>query len=204
MPPPSFPYELCPARPQLARRLGLSGARTPSTQLTCSRGALPPATSPFPDPPPLPRRTVAAAATYHKEVVGLPLPLPPLCLPSFLRLSVSRSFLRGNWMTQKASQVSAARRCGDATRRAGRQISCSPPNATPQRDRDVQDQTVEQSANWTAKTRANPGGLDRLSGGRPGCRSYPQFMHGDAIRIGKQFAGTHLGGKGRSGRRSSG
>ena len=84
VPPPSFPYELCPARPLLARRLRLWGARTPSTQLTCSRGALPPATSPFPDPPPLPRRT--ATATYHKEVVGLPLPSSP----SFDYLSLAR------------------------------------------------------------------------------------------------------------------
>ena len=110
-------------------------------------------------------RPTAAAAPHRRRRCYLPQrsrrpPSPsPSPLPSFLRLSVSRSFLRGNWMTQKASQVSAARRCGDATRRAGRQISCSPPNATPQRDRDVQDQTVEQSANWTAKTRANPGAL---------------------------------------------
>ena len=91
VPPPSFPSWLCLARPLRARRLRLWGARTPSTQLTCSRGALPPATSPFPDPPPLPRRTVAAAATYHKEVVGLPLPLAPLCrLPSFDYLSLAR------------------------------------------------------------------------------------------------------------------
>ena len=61
-----------------------------------------------------PQPTAAAAATYHKEVVGLPLSLSP----SSLRLSVCRSFLRGNWMTQKASQVSErAERCGDATRR---------------------------------------------------------------------------------------
>ena len=68
-------------------------------------------------PPPLPTTKKSSASLSRS-------PLPP----SLLRLSVSRSFLRGNWMTQKASQVSAARRCGDATRRAGRQISCSPPN----------------------------------------------------------------------------
>ena len=78
-------------------------------------------------------RPTAVAAAPHRRRRRRYLPQrsrrpPSPSSPSFLRLSVSRSFLRGNWMTQKASQVSAARRCGDATRRAGRQISCSPPN----------------------------------------------------------------------------
>ena len=95
-PPTSFSSELCPARPELGRSeartqldLPVRAARTLQRRRRSST------------------YRCRARATYHKEVVGLPLP-PFLLPPSSLRLSVCRSFLRGNWMTQKASQVSAA------------------------------------------------------------------------------------------------
>ena len=145
-PPPSFSSELCPARPEPTRSLARTQLNLPVLAARRARSLQ------------RRRRRRRRSSTQRRRYLpqrsrrpSSPFLLSSSSLPSsFLRLSVCRSFLRGNWMTQKASQVSAAAtRRGDA---AARQISCSHQNAQPslppQRDSDVQDQSVERSVKW--------------------------------------------------------
>ena len=64
-------------------------------------------------------------------------------------------------MTQKASQEPSDR--GAALRGRDGASGEAVPNATPHRHRDVLDQTVEQSVNWTAETIAHTSILTHLT-----------------------------------------